>query len=70
MTRLQKKKWLESMMERFNTSEEGVREIMRERQRKSIEARRLKGAPHRGGFSNKDLAKQAGRKGLDSRWGK
>lgn len=32
-----KESWMEGMKKRYNTDEEGVREIMRERQRKSRE---------------------------------
>jgi hypothetical protein len=69
MTKRQSTRWLLSMMEKYNVSEEGVREIMRQRQQQSMEARRRKDIPHRGGFSDKELAKAAGKRGAAARWG-
>lgn len=61
--------WYAKMRERYQTDDEGVREIMRQRQLKSMEARKQSGKKHRGGFSNPEVAKKASRLGVQARLG-
>lgn len=64
----QGEKWLASMVAKYG-SEEKVRAEMKRRQEKSMENPNRQKGNHHGGFSNKELAKKASKKGLQVRWG-
>lgn len=63
------KAWFAEMRAKFDTDDEGVREIMRQRQKQSMNSPKRKEKPHRGGFSNPERARAAGAKGRQSRYG-
>lgn len=64
------KAWYAEMRAKYNTNDDGVRKIMRDRQKKSMASPKRLGKPHRGGFSNPELARAAGMKGRKTRWAK
>lgn len=70
MTKEMKEAWYEMMKAKYNTDEEGVREIMRQRQQKGLEKRRATGKF--GGFSEMDKERliEVSRKGGAARHGK
>lgn len=64
--------WFKVMAEKYSTDEEGVREIMRSRQKKSMQSPKRKQPGHHGGFQSMDKArlKEISQKGLASRQAK
>ena len=62
MTDRMKEAWMDMMKAKYNTDEAGVRKIMSDRQKKGMASPKRKGKPHVAGFSNSNIASQAGKK--------
>lgn len=60
--------WFSVMRIKYNTDDEGVRKIMRERQKQSMASTKRQDKPHRGGFNDPQVARTAGEKGRRVRW--
>ncbi len=61
--------WYGAMREKYNTDDDGVREIMKQRQKKSMDSPKRKNKPHVGGFNMPGIAKKAGERGRKTRYG-
>lgn len=67
----QAEKWRETMRKKHGVDDEGLSQIMRERQKKSMQHPNRQKGVHRGGFfyASKEQRKEYGRQGAHKRWG-
>lgn len=65
--------WMEWAKQTYNTDEAGVRQLMSDKAKISAQKKRERmsqGIKPVGGFSNVEVAKEAGKKGRTARWKK
>jgi hypothetical protein len=60
--------WYAAMREKYGTDDDGVRQIMADRQKQSMASPKRKEKPHVGGFNLPGVAKQAGELGRKTRY--